>query len=236
MTAPTRAIVFDRPPTSTAALARMLGGAAVVLVVGVLLGFAVDAISPVPAEQDALAAVAEQRSAAATAFFTAYTTLGDLWAVALVMALATPLLQRRTGGWEAPWLLWASMLGTLAVTAAIKVAVGRARPLDALVAADSGAFPSGHTSRAAAVLGVVALASYVLARRPAVRLALPGLCALGIGLMGFSRMYLGVHWPTDVAYGLVVGFAWVGVMLLAVRPRVVPVEEVAPGDATAISG
>jgi membrane-associated phospholipid phosphatase len=224
-----RAIVFDRPPTSASAIARMAAGALVVAAVGLVLGFAVQAASPVPVEERALAAVAAERSPAATWFFVVLTTLGDLWAVAVLAALATPWLQRRSGGWEAPWLLWASILGALAVTAFIKVVVGRARPLDALVAADSGAFPSGHTSRAAAVLGLGVWAVVLLARHPAVRAGLAALLVSGIGLMGFSRIYLGVHWPTDVLYGFVVGLAWLAAMLLAVRPRVVPLERVPPG-------
>ena len=235
MTKPARAIVFDRPPTSPAALARMAVGVTALLVLSVALGFAVEGISPIPAEERALATVDAWRSPAATTFFTVVTTLGDLWAVALAAAVVSPLLHRRTHGWEAVWLLWASLLGALALTGAIKVVVGRARPLDALVAAGSGAFPSGHASRAAAVLGLVAIAVAVLARHGAIRATTVGLCATGIGLMAFSRVYLGVHWPTDVVYGLVVGFAWLAVLLTSVRPRITPADHVQSGG-PAITG
>lgn len=232
MTSPARAIVFDRPPTSPAALARMAVGATALLSLSLALGFAVEGISPITAEERALATVASWRSPAVTTFFAVVTTLGDLWAVALTAAVASPLLYRRAHGWAAVWLLWASLLGALAVTGAIKVVVGRARPLDALVAADSGAFPSGHASRAAAVLGLVAIAVVVLARHRAVRATAVGLCATGIGLMAFSRVYLGVHWPSDVVSGVVVGFAWLAVLLMAVRPRIAPADQVQSGGAT----
>lgn len=229
MTSPARAIVFDRPPTSPAALARMAVGATALLSLSLALGFAVEGISPITAEERALATVAAWRSPAATTFFTLVTSLGDLWAVALAAAVVSPLLHRLTHGWEAVWLLWASLLGALAVTGAIKVVVGRARPLDALVAAGSGAFPSGHASRAAAVLGLVAIAVVLLARHRAIRATAVGLCAAGIGLIALSRVYLGVHWPTDVLYGLVVGFAWLAVLLFSVRPRVASADQVRSG-------
>jgi membrane-associated phospholipid phosphatase len=225
-----RAIVFEHAPTSQSAVLRMVVGALLVTGVGLALGFAVHAISPVAAEERALAALAQDRTATATTFFLVVTTLGDLWVVALVAAIATPLLTRLTGGWQAAWLLWTAMLGTLAVTAVIKVIVGRARPLDALTAADSGAFPSGHTSRAAAVLGLGIWAVVLLARHPGMRVLGVTVLGVGIALMGFSRLYLGVHWPTDVAYGLIVGLAWLLVLLAAVRPRVLPIEHVPPGE------
>lgn len=59
-------------------------------------------------------------------------------------------------------------------------------------------FPSGHTAGATATFGSIA---YVFRKR-----WLSILCALIIALVGFSRLYLCVHWPIDVAGGLLLGF------------------------------
>jgi membrane-associated phospholipid phosphatase len=232
---PRRAVVFDRPPAAPAALSLMAIGAGAVTVVGLALGFLVHGASPVPAEEQALAAVAERRSPPATTFFLAVSTIGDLWLVGVGAVLASLFLWRLSGGRQAVWLLWAALLGSLVITAVIKIVVGRARPYDAVVDTYTGAFPSGHTSRAAALFGLGALAVVALARHPAVRAGFSTLLVGGILLMGFSRVYLGVHWPSDVAYGLVVGGVWLAVLLAAVRPRVVDAER-APPDKPRLAG
>lgn len=228
-----RAIVFEQDASSWSPVVRMCAGAALLIAAGVLLGFAVDAMSPLPAEQRVLIALAEQRSPATTTFFLVVTRLGDLWSVALAVAIVTPLLHRLTGGWHAACLLWAALLGSLLVTTVIKVVVGRARPVDALMEVASGAFPSGHTSRAAAVLGLCIWAVVALSARPGVRAAGASVLSAGIVLMGLSRLYLGVHWPSDVIFGFVLGLGWLTVMLTALRPRAVATGEAEHGDAHA---
>lgn len=225
-----RAIVFEQAASSWSPVVRMCAGAALLIAAGVLLGFAVDAMSPLPVEQRALTALAEDRSPATTTFFVVVTRLGDLWFVALATAILTPLLHRMTGGWHAAALLWAALLGSLLVTTVVKVVVGRARPVDALMEVSSGAFPSGHTSRAAAVLGLCIWAVVALSSHPGVRAAGATVLSAGIVVMGLSRLYLGVHWPSDVIFGFVLGVSWLIVMLKALRPRPVTTAEAEHGS------
>ncbi|MCR5760530.1 MAG: phosphatase PAP2 family protein [Sphaerochaetaceae bacterium] len=66
-------------------------------------------------------------------------------------------------------------------------------------------FPSGHTTGVTATFGSIA---YVYKKR-----GLSIICALIIALVGFSRLYLCVHWPIDVAGGLLVGSFFVFVVM-----------------------
>lgn len=101
-----------------------------------------------------------------------------------------------------PLLAGAALLAASLASGALKDAVGRLRPplahdsLTALVTlpADS-SFPSGHATSAFAAAGVVA-ALHPRLRAPVLALA---------ALIGLSRVYLGVHYPTDVVAGAALG-------------------------------
>lgn len=128
--------------------------------------------------------------------------------MAAVTALFLALTRQRTAAWL---LLWAT-IGALVLNNGLKHLFDRPRPQ--LFAwgthALTTSFPSGHAMSAAAVYGTVALIAARLTRRRGVRAAVYGVCALLVALVAFSRLYLGVHYPSDVAAGLVVGAAWAG--------------------------
>ena len=77
-------------------------------------------------------------------------------------------------------------------------------------------FPSGHVTRATMLFGWLALAAWVRRRR---WVLLAG-CTVLVWVEGFSRVYLGDHWPTDVAGGILLGGAGLA-LALALAPRAV---------------
>jgi membrane-associated phospholipid phosphatase len=99
-------------------------------------------------------------------------------------------------------------VGALTIDNLIKPLVGRSRPVfDQLVGGRGDSFPSGHVTATTALL--VAAAWYAgHGRTPAVRRALWVGAAGGGIAMAVSRVYLGVHWPTDVLAGLLLGTTW----------------------------
>ena len=125
-----------------------------------------------------------------------------------ILLLAGLLLRGR--GPEAHWYATAVLTGW-ALYALTKLAVHRARPhvISRLMhGAGWYSYPSGHAMLAPLVFGLGVLtwtAPWPSAAVRRVALCLAALLALGVG---FSRVYLGVHYPTDVIGGLLLGTAW----------------------------
>jgi membrane-associated phospholipid phosphatase len=223
-----RAVVFAHPPLSRRAIGRMAVGGLLVTVFGWLVGAALLAATPITPEEQLIQAVAEARDPAVTRAAEAVSGVGSFWTWLAGTIVALPLLRLLTRGWEASWLLALALFGSLAVTGAVKFVIVRDRPLEALVSTYSPAFPSGHASRTAAVVGLGIWAVLALARHPAVRAGVIGLLVVGILAMGWSRLYLTVHWPTDILIGWAIGAWWLLVLLHAVGPRLTAVEAVPP--------
>ena len=134
----------------------------------------------------------------------AWITACGVWQVmAALFAVATLALAalRRSGLILGLWLTFAGKQVTVAV---LKHAFARPRPEGASLA--SAAFPSGHAATSVALYGLLFWLAWWL------RLV-PGPLAVAAGItvavaMGFSRVYLGEHWVTDVLNGYLVGGIW----------------------------
>ena len=149
-------------------------------------------------------------------FFVALGTVEKLGLIWAVMAFVLGLLMRR-GLRNAGVLALATLLTTFAadsVSFGVKDLVNRTRPADAhaqihpLYVVHSSSFPAGH---AATAFAGATLLSYFTPR-------LSPLFVVLAAAIGFSRIYVGVHYPTDVlagaAIGVLVGAAAIGVLLL----------------------
>ena len=137
------------------------------------------------------------------------TALGGYTVLTLLVVLSVIylLLQRRAA--TAAMVVCAVISGTLVVSL-FKVVFDRARPdlVDHLTHATSSSFPSGHASAAALTyltLGLL-LASAQELRRTRIFIVTSALIIAV--LVGVSRVYLGVHWPSDVLAGWGFGAAW----------------------------
>ena len=107
-------------------------------------------------------------------------------------------------------LLFIATTGSILLNNLLKLGFARPRPqlFDWGTHVVSSSFPSGHAMSAAVVYGTVAYLAARLQRRRWHR-AVTMLCAIVlIMLIGFTRLYLGVHYPSDVIAGMIIGLAW----------------------------
>ncbi|WP_188658126.1 phosphatase PAP2 family protein [Sphingomonas metalli] len=137
------------------------------------------------------------------------TALGGGTVLTLVVLLVAGFLLTQRLWLTALLLVLASWTGGR-VVALVKDQVARARPelVDHLVPVSSASFPSGHAASSAIVyLTLAALAAQVVRGR-AIRRYLFAAAVLLTGMIGTSRVYLGVHWPSDVLAGWCFGTLW----------------------------
>lgn len=139
-------------------------------------------------------------------FFVGVSWLGSEMLVVLFVIVAIVLIRKRT--WLRLALLSVASIGVWPLNALLKVGFHRTRPSFAteFVTDGSFSFPSGHAMESIVIYGVLA---FLLVERHASRRALvwSGWLALSV-LIGFSRLYLGVHYISDVLAGFAAGFVW----------------------------
>lgn len=75
-------------------------------------------------------------------------------------------------------------------------------------------FPSGHAFGSLCFYGIVTLLTAERMKSKPIKITVCILSALLIFLIGFSRIYLGVHYPSDVVAGFLAGFFWIGIIAL----------------------
>ncbi|MGV9343640.1 phosphatase PAP2 family protein [Streptomyces spiralis] len=126
----------------------------------------------------------------------------------LCAAVAVWLLWRRSAWWTASWLVGTCALGAV-LQQGLKAAVGRPRPVwpDPVDSAHYAAFPSGHAMTATVVCGLLL---WLLRRGGLSGIpwgAAVTLAVLSVAGAGMTRVWLGVHWPSDVLGGWLLGAA-----------------------------
>jgi undecaprenyl-diphosphatase len=147
------------------------------------------------------------------------TQLGGAVVLVPVALVVCALTSRRHGLVTTAAFLTLTVGGQFGVADLIKWIVGRARPdLDRLTGFSGPSFPSGHAVASAACFAAFALV-FGIGRSPRVQAAL---AAVAVGLaagIASSRVFLGVHWLTDVLGGLALGWTWFALCSIAFGGR-----------------
>jgi undecaprenyl-diphosphatase len=104
-----------------------------------------------------------------------------------------------------------TMLGVAVLDVALKLAFHRPRPVAFFGATpNSYSFPSGHALGSLCFYGILAAILASLARGRGTKLCIWIAAVLLAGMIGLSRIYLGVHYPSDVIAGYCAAIVWVG--------------------------
>jgi undecaprenyl-diphosphatase len=155
-------------------------------------------------------------------FFHAFTFLASTRMLFLEATLVALILAARRN-WRMALTWMTAICGGYFLVHVLKAVVARPRPVfpDPFEWPTNASFPSGHTSGAVLVFGLLA---YLLARYwPNRRWIGYACCSAFILAIGFSRLYLGAHWFSDVVGGIIIAMAW-NLVAIAVMERIASVE------------
>ena len=129
-------------------------------------------------------------------------------------------------------LLLAATIGNILLNGALKLVYHRARPsvFAWQTTAVSSSFPSGHAMSATVVYGTVAYLLMRLQKHGWAKALTLGTAILLILLICLTRLYLGVHYPSDVIGGIIVGLAWAAFCMATLEASLVIARHRAPRE------
>jgi membrane-associated phospholipid phosphatase len=163
-----------------------------------------------PYDQAVTAWVLSFRRETLTAFFQFMTNMGDTIAYAVISVAIGAYFYIRHRSWRfIAQTLLVLLLSTLC-NVVLKRVINRARPtLEHLVSVNTESYPSGHSMSAMAFYGFLIYLCFQMNMHRVARTLLVTVLGCLILAIGISRIYLGVHFPSDVAAGYIGGFIWI---------------------------
>jgi membrane protein DedA with SNARE-associated domain/membrane-associated phospholipid phosphatase len=151
-----------------------------------------------------------------TRFMVDITNLGGVYAALITAGALFVYLVHKKGWWDLFSFFLAAGLGEILLVL-LKAFFHRPRPVPHLITAHGYSFPSGHAFVATIVYGFLIYVTWRSFKSEALRLTIAALSILVIMLVGVSRIYLEVHWLTDVLGGYAAGLAWLVLSVIIVN-------------------
>lgn len=150
------------------------------------------------------------RSPFLTTYFKFVTEVGDAMGYLIVFGLCTLLFYLMFRNWEYVVQISVVMILALSSNLILKEIINRARPdAEHLVTVETLSYPSGHAMMAMAFYGFLIYLVSTFKMNFFLRSTIILLLAVLILSIGVSRIYLGVHYPSDIAGGYIAGLIWV---------------------------
>jgi len=139
-------------------------------------------------------------------------TFDTITLLIITVSIAAVLFYRKY--WKHSVLLMGAMSGDALIVALIKLSIQSVRPLEELLYDRGFSFPSGHTAGSVVFFGVLTYFAWSYWASSKVKILSGGLAVLVTALVGFDRIYLNVHWFSDVVGGYLVGVFWLTFSIL----------------------
>lgn len=142
-------------------------------------------------------------------FYLTITRIGDATTIAFLVVVVSFIFWQKKWHIEALWLLINSGLIAGLGNFLIKFAFARQRPLlEQLINETHYSFPSGHAMASLLFFGTLIMLLPNIIKHKPFRLCCQAVLGILILLIGISRIYVGVHYPTDIIGGYLLGAAW----------------------------
>lgn len=199
-------LFFD--PNRPGSLALLVAFAVLLGSMWLFLGIVEDVVSRDPlviADQAVFAFLQQLRTHPVDRLMVGITELGSVGVMLpLILTVAGALAVE--GCWQTVGYWVATAASSELLVQVLKRTLARHRPLALYQGAEQFSFPSGHATMSAVVLAYLA---FLLSRGQSTRwrIAVGGTAAVYVALVGFSRLYLGAHWMSDVLGGFCFGLA-----------------------------
>jgi undecaprenyl-diphosphatase len=154
--------------------------------------------------------ITQYRSPAWTDYFVLVTDIGDVKGYVVVFILSTLLFYIISKSWKFIVQLISVMVLALSSNLILKQLINRARPVaEHLVSVETLSYPSGHAMMAMAFYGILIYLFWQFPWNKLLKYTITMVLLLLILSIGISRIYLGVHYPSDILGGYAAGFMWV---------------------------
>lgn len=142
-------------------------------------------------------------------FFKWYTKLANSSVFGVLAIVFAIILAKFKYYAEALWLLINTALIAGVVNTLIKLFISRERPaLNHLVTSHNSSYPSGHSIGSILLYGTLVVLMPLFIKNKKVCRLVQYIISIGIFLIGVSRVYTGVHFPSDILGGFLLGLAW----------------------------
>ncbi|MDW0116647.1 phosphatase PAP2 family protein [Sporosarcina thermotolerans] len=161
-------------------------------------------------DQPIIAIVQSREAPWLTPIMNGFSFVGSTKVVMVLIIAVTALLFWGFRAHSSAYFFFFATVGTSALNQTLKFIFKRERPeFHRLADAVGYSFPSGHTMMAFTLYAIAVILLWRKIRVPAGKIALLAFAVFMFGMIALSRIYLGVHYPSDIAGGIVASAFWV---------------------------